>query len=100
MRKIRTLNDRVAEGAVKVEAVQTMCQQLASGYASAPATLQLRRPFRFSEDPDPDPDPANRTGQHDPPPPPPPPRTAVAAASATARTQPLEQVQRIWYGWA
>ena len=99
MRRIRTINERVAEGTVKIEAVQTMCQKLASGPSSAPATLQSRRPYHFCETPAPAPASWAAAGQQDLPPPPPPPRPARAAASAMAGT-PAEQVQGIWYGWA
>ncbi len=101
-RRIRTLNESVARGTFKVEAIQSMCQKLASAPAPAPTALQPRRPYQFSEDPAPAPAPAkttaNRADPHDRPPLPPP-RTAKAVAPAISET-PAEQVQGMWYGWA
>jgi hypothetical protein len=75
-----------------------MSQKITSGPAPAPATLQPRRPFQFSEYPAP----ASGAWQEPQddiqvPPPPPPPRIAQPPPPTISWT---EQVQGIWYGWA
>jgi hypothetical protein len=93
-RRIRNLNDRVATGTQKVEAIQELCKKMTAAAPGAGTGLQRRRPHGATDD---DGRLLNGNGPADdavPPPPPARPKSPEAPSAAA------EQIQGIWYGWA